>query len=175
MLSRVAVGFVVVAALGALACGGRGGSAATLPSGQKIAIMVYADRGVTAETPADKAAQLNEVGAWMENDLLSMLKGTGYDAALVTDKDTPTELGRYLLRLQIVDYNGGSKAARMFVGWGAGTAHLNTHYELVGPKAEVYLTASPTAATSRSDWQHVARKINQDTVDAVNARLHKSL
>jgi hypothetical protein len=137
--------------------------------------MVYADRGITAETPADKATQLNEVGAWMENDLLSMLKGTGYDAAQVTNKDEPTEVGRYLLRMQIVEYNGGSKAARMFVGWGAGTAHLNTHYELVGPNAKVYLAASPTASTSRSDWQHVARKINQDTVDAVNARLHQSL
>jgi hypothetical protein len=86
-----------------------------------------------------------------------------------------TEAGRYLLRMNIVDYNGGSKAARMFVGWGAGSARLSVHYELVGANGAVYIMASPNAATGRADWQHVARKINLDTVDAVNARLRRGL
>jgi hypothetical protein len=157
------------------ACGGRGGSAVTMPNGSRVAIMLFSDRGVTAETPPEKADQLNQLGEWMESDLIAILKNTGYDATLVQSRDTPTGVGSYLLRVQILEYNGGSKAARMFVGFGAGAARLNTHYELVGPGGSVYLTAAPNASTGRGDWKHAVRKIDQDTVMAVNTRLQKSL
>jgi hypothetical protein len=159
----------------AVACGGRGGSAATLPTGAKIAILVYSDRGVSAETPDANAEQVNQVADWMEGDLIAILQKTGYESSLVANKDEPTAIGRYLLRMQVVDYNGGSKAAREFVGWGAGAAHLQTHFELIGPNGAVYLAGSPSVGTGRSNWQHVARKVNLQTVDSVNRRLRQSL
>lgn len=163
------------ALLAASACGGRGGSAATMPNGNKVAIMVYLDRGITAETPEDKAQQLNQVADWLGRDLVDILRGTGYDATLISSKDVPTEVGRYVLHTTIKSYNGGNRAARVFVGFGAGAARLETEFELIGPGGQVYVRGAPSAGTSRADWKHVARKINLETVDTVNARLRSGL
>ena len=175
MLGRGTLGWLVCAALALSACGGRGGSAVTLPNGNKVAIMVYLDRGVTAETPADKAQQLNQLADWLGQDLVDILRGTGYDATLIASKDVPTEVGRYVLHTTIKDYNAGNRAARAFVGFGAGAARLDTEFELIGPAGQVYVKGVPSAGTSRADWKHVARKINLETVDTVNARLRSGL
>jgi hypothetical protein len=158
------------------ACGGRQG-APTLPNGQKLAIMVFLDRTVAPETPPEKQQQLQQVQDWMEPDLLSLLRDAGYDAAAISGMDAAgaSAPGRYTLRVQILNYNGGSKAARMFVGWGAGSARLDTHFELVGPNGQAYVSGSPGVSTSRADWQHVARKVNQEIVASVNLRLRQGL
>ena len=156
-------------------CGGRGGSAATLPGGNKVAILVYSDRGISEATPESDTEQVNQLTDWMESDLIAILKKTGYDATMVANKDEPTAVGRYLLRTQVVNYNGGNKAAREFVGWGAGAARLQTHFELIGPNGSVYVAGSPNVASSRINWQHVARKVNLQTVDSVNQRLRRGL
>lgn len=163
---------VLALALGA--CGGRTGSAATLPGGAKIAIMVFSDRGAPPGTAPEKVEQNDQLGEWMENDLLAILGGTGYAASRVIDPNTPVGPGRYLLRTRIVNYNAGSKAARMLVGMGAGAARLDTAYELIGPNGTVYIAGAPSVASGR-DWKNAARKVNLETVDAVNARLHQSL
>jgi hypothetical protein len=165
----------LVLTLGLGACGGgRTGSAATLPGGAKIAILVYADHGTPPGTAPEKIEQNDQLGQWMDSDLLAILDGTGYAASKVADPATPTGPGRYLLRTRIINYNAGSKAARMLVGMGAGAAKLDTAYELVGPNGSVYVAGAPSVGTGR-DWKNAARKINLETVDAVNARLHQSL
>jgi hypothetical protein len=146
-----------------------------MPNGGKVAILVYADRGVSADPAGNASEQVNQLADWMEADLIAILQKTGYQAAVVANKDEPTARGRYLLRTQVVDYNGGSRAARALVGWGAGAARLETHFELIGPKGAVYVAGSPSVATSRSNWQRVARKVNLQTVDSVNERLRQGL
>jgi hypothetical protein len=154
-------------------CGGRSGSAATMPDGSRIAVLVYTDRGITPDMAPDRVAQLEQIASWMENDLLSILDKTGYAPALVTDPNTPTGPGRYLLRVTIRNYNAGSKAARMLVGFGAGAAVLDTHFELFGPDSPApYVAGDPSVGSGR-DWKNSARKVNLQTVDAVNARLHQ--
>jgi len=168
----------ILLALGLMlgACGGRQG-APTLANGQRLAIMVFLDRTVAPETPPEKVQQLQQVQDWMEPDLLAVLRDAGYDAASIqaTDAAGASAPGRYTLRVQIMNYNGGSKAARMFVGWGAGSARLDTHFELVGPNGQSYVSGSPGVSTSRSDWQHVVRKVNQEIVASVNLRLRQGL
>jgi hypothetical protein len=164
---------VLALALGACG-GGRTGSAVTMPGGGKISIMVFSDRGTPPGTAPDKVQQNEQLGSWMESDLLAILEGTGYAAGRVADPNTPVGPGRYLLRTRIVNYNAGSKAARMLVGMGAGAAKLDMAYELIGPNGSVYVAGAPSVGTGR-DWKNAARKVNLETVDAVNARLHQSL
>jgi hypothetical protein len=155
------------------ACGHSG--APTTPSGSKLSIMVFFDRTIPTDTPPEKASQLQQVVDWMEPDLIEVLQSAGYDAGAVGNADAPTGPGRYLLRAQIVNYNGGSKAARMFVGWGAGSARLETSFELVGPGAASYVKGTPGCATGRADWRHAARKVNQEITNSVTMRLRQSL
>jgi hypothetical protein len=153
--------------------GGRTGSAATMPDGSRIAIMVFTDRGITPDMAPDKVSQIEQLSMWMEGDLMDILNKTGYAASQTADPNTATGPGRYLLRVKITDYNAGSKAARMLVGWGAGAAVLNTHFELFGPDSPApYVVGSPSVGSGR-DWKNSARKVNVQTVDAVNARLHQ--
>lgn len=157
----------------ALVVGACGGGAPTLPNGQPIAIMVFADRG-TAGMPPEKAQQIDQLAGWMEPDLMNILSKAGYGAVQVQDPNTPVGPGRYLLRTRIVNYNAGSKAARMFVGFGAGAAKLDTAYELIGPNGQVYVNGAPSVASGR-DWKNAARKVNQEVVNAVNGRLRQGL
>jgi hypothetical protein len=158
------------------ACGGRQG-APTLPNGQKLSIMVFLDRTPAPETPPEKVQQLQQVQDWMEPDLLNLLRNAGYDAAAIASMDAAgaSAPGRYSLHVQIMNYNGGSKAARMFVGFGAGSARLDAHFDLVGPNGQSYVSGNPGVSTSRADWQHVTRKVNQEIVAAVNLRLRQGL
>lgn len=166
-------GLLVLALLAFTACGGRQ-SAPTLPSGKRVAVLLFLDRTVAPETPAEKATQLQEVADFMEPDLLAVLRSSGYDAAVVSGVAQPVE-GQYTLKVQITEYSGGSKAARMFVGFGAGAARLESHFELIGPNGESYTQGSPGASTGRTNWQRVVRKVNQEIVAAVNVRLRQGL
>jgi hypothetical protein len=170
--SHLVYGFAVTLAL--TACGGHP-AAPTLPNGHKLAIMVFLDRTGAPETPPEKLEQLQQVSDWMEPDLLALLRDSGYDAASVAGVDAGAGPGSYTLHVQIVDYNGGSKAARMFVGFGAGAARLSTHFELLGPNGSSYISGTPGVSTSRADWKHVVRKVDQEIVAAVGVRLRQGL
>lgn len=156
-----------------LGCGGRTGTAATMPDGSRMAIMVHTDKRLTPDMAPDRVAQLNQISEWMENDLLAILEKTGYAATRVEDPTTAAGPGRLVLRVTIADYNAGSKAARMFVGFGAGAAVLRTHFELLGDASPTPLIVGDPSVGSGRDWRNSARKVNLQTVDAVNGRLNQ--
>jgi hypothetical protein len=160
---------VLIAAF-VFACGGRTGSAPKNPDGSRIAVMLYSDRGIAPDAPPERVEQLNQLGDWMENDLLAILDKTGYAATRVSDPNTPAGPGRFVLKVTIRNYNAGSTAARMLVGFGAGAAVLDTHFELFGTAPGPLVIGDPSVGSGR-DWRNSARKVNLQTVDAVNARL----
>lgn len=162
------------AALLLAACGG-GQRAPTLPNGQRLAIMVILDRTLPPDAPPDKVQQLQQVSDQFEADLVDVLRANGYEAAAVAAADLSNEPGRYILKTQILNYDGGSKAARMFVGFGAGAARLDAAFELLGPGGASYIKGTPGVSTSKSDWRRVVRKVNEDIAAAVNVRLRQGL
>lgn len=151
------------------ACGGRTNSAPKMADGSTIAIMIVPDRGITPDMAPDRVEQIDQLATWMENDLIDILTKTGYAATRTNDPTVEPGPGRYVLRLKITNYNAGSSAARMFVGFGAGAATLDTHFDLLGPSG-IEISGDPSVASGR-DWRNAARKVNAQTVDAVNARL----
>lgn len=172
-MRRLALGLCFVFALALAACGGgRTGSAATLPDGSRITILVYYDPGITPDMAPERATQVNQLATWQNDDLLAILDKTGYAVTRVEDPNVQPGPGRYVLRFKIKEYNGGSKAARMFVGFGAGAAKLDTHFELVGDGGTTLIAGDPSVATGR-DWRNAARKVNLQTVDSVNGALHR--
>ena len=139
----------------------------------RIVIAVLSDRGDPATMNEKQFAMRNQVGEWMEKDLLKLLSKAGYEARLIGKaEEFQPAAGQYLLKVAIVSYNPGSKAARMMVGYGAGATSLDTRAELVDQKGATLLTEEFGVGSSR-DWHYSTRKVNEQTVAAVTNRLRQ--
>ncbi|OGP59454.1 MAG: hypothetical protein A2V65_03940 [Deltaproteobacteria bacterium RBG_13_49_15] len=128
-------------------------------------IAVYLDRGGD-----DKATK--QMGAWMEGDIKNVLaRRGGYNVRIISSRDEfKSGQGEYLVTLKIIRYNPGSKAARIIVGFGAGYASLDIHYELIGPSGNTLISKDDGCATSL-DWQRLGRKLNENILAAIQPRI----
>ena len=169
MLTRVLPLFLLALTLGACTK-----PAATMPDGSAIAIMVAVDRGIEPGFNEGQIDRRNQVGDWMEADLVKILNNWGYQASIAGD--TQPGPGRYVLTTRITNYNPGSKAARMFggiVGGIAGKAVVDTHWELLGEGGS--MTGNDESVASTEDWNYAVRKVNKLTVQGLTARLKQGL
>lgn len=140
--------------------------------GEKISIFVLLDRGITDGMNARQERAQNDIGDWMGNDLVKMLNKAGYEATLIQKQNEYTpEAGEYLLKATIVKYDPGSTAARVIVGFGAGSASMDMHYELSG-KGESLLKYDDGVGSSM-DWKRVARKLNENALKRVTEKMNE--
>lgn len=139
-------------------------------SGEKVEIVLLSHRGDPATMNERQYQFRNEVGEWMERDLLNMLRRSGYEARQITTREdfTPKD-GRYLLEVTIDGYNPGSSAARMMVGFGAGAASLDNSYVLTAEQQPL-LTWSDGVGTSQH-WTRLPRTLNERAVKRVTEYL----
>jgi hypothetical protein len=130
-------------------------------------LYVLIDRGIEKSFTDYQVKNRDQVGDYMEQDLPVVLKKSGFKARLISKRSEyqPTA-GAYLLTVKITNYNPGSKAARMFAGYGAGATSMDTHFELYGSDSKLLLSDDPSVGSSR-DWRNVIRKINEQTAKAV--------
>lgn len=145
--------------------------APTQAGGAKIQMLVLSDRGDAGTMNPRQFQYRQELGQWMESDLIRILTKSGYDARLIQKQSefTPAA-GRYLLTVKIDSYNPGSTAARMMVGYGAGSASLNNSYALYGSETNAILTWKDGCGTSEH-WSRLPRKLNENTVKKISATL----
>ncbi len=130
-------------------------------------LFVLIDRGIEKSFTDNQVKSRDQVGDFMEQDLPSVLKKAGFNARLISKRSEyqPTT-GSYLLTVKITNYNPGSKAARMMVGYGAGSTSMDTHFELYGKDSKPLLSDNQSVGSGR-DWRNVIRKINEQTTKAV--------
>lgn len=128
-------------------------------SGERIAILVDSEH-------QDKATL--QMAARLQKDLKNVLtKRGGYDARIFESRNEFRKgEGEYLLHVSLIKYNPGSKAARIIVGFGAGSASLDIHYELISPREKLLLSKDDGCGTSL-DWQRIARKLNENILAAI--------
>lgn len=140
----------------------------------KISVFVLSDRGDPASMTGDQYKNRIQVGEFMEKDLINILKDEGYEAAIIEKpEDFAPGPGKYLLKVAIKNYNPGSKAARLFVGYGAGATSLDTHYELSSDGADPLISGDPGVGSSR-DWRNCVEKVNRQTLDKIKETLKGS-
>jgi hypothetical protein len=140
-------------------------------SGSKVEIAVLSDRRDPKEMEARQWGWRNEVGQFMESDLVNQLNRAGYTARLIkSQNEFESADGRYLLKVEIKSYNPGSSAARVLVGFGAGAAGLDTHYELYGAATNPVLAWDDGVGTSQH-WTKLPRKLNSNAVRKINEQL----
>ena len=134
-------------------------------------LFVLIDRGIEKSFTADQVRNRDQVGEFMEQDLPAVLKKSGFNARLISKRsEYQGAAGSYLLTVKITNYNPGSKAARMLVGYGAGATSMDTHYELYGSDSKPLLSDNQSVGSGR-DWRNVIRKINEQTAKAVSNKV----
>lgn len=136
----------------------------------KIRIAVLSDRGNPAEMETRQWQYRNEVGSYMERDLINRLNRTGYNAQLISSKEefVPGDAS-YLLTIKIKHYNPGSSAARIVVGFGAGACSLDMHYA-VGNGSRIFQEWDDGIGTSM-DWRRLPIALNDKLVRKLNAEI----
>jgi hypothetical protein len=156
-----------------ISCAAHVQKAPTAASGKPITIYVLIDRGIQRSFTDYQVQNRQQVGDWMDQDLPRVLQGAGYEARLINKRsEYKNAPDTYLLTVKITDYNPGAKAVRMFVGYGAGAASMETSYELHGKGGKV-VTSGKQGVGSGRDWRNVIRKINELTTDAITEKLRK--
>ncbi|RPH50241.1 MAG: DUF4410 domain-containing protein [Desulfobacteraceae bacterium] len=141
---------------------------AEVSAGKDTKISVMMDVGDDS-LALEKIEQRERLNDWMGRDLVAMFKKAGYEAALI-ENSGQSKKGTYLLKVTILKYNAGSKAARIVVGFGAVSVGLDTKYELFAPEGNRILSDEHGVGSSL-DWTSCARKLNKQTVDAVKKKL----
>ncbi len=123
-------------------------------SGERIAILVDCEE---SNKPTLQMAER------LQKDLRNILtKRGGYDVRILESRFSFRKgEGEYLIHITLIKYKPGSKAARLLVGFGAGSASLDIRYELFSPREKKLLSKNDGCGTSL-DWQRIARKLNEN-------------
>ena len=143
---------------------------------KSTSIYVLVDRGIKKNMNAFIKSQYNSLGLWMEKDLVKTLEKTGYKPYLIQNRKAYKRgPGKYLLKVTTTNFGGGTPGVRR--GWGyrrygGGVETLDTRYELFGRSSKPFLAKTHGTSSSRG-WRRCAKKLNEDTVQAVTERLNK--
>lgn len=109
-------------------CGGKTTepvSSASIP----VALLTLDDQITEKNLELEK--ELRVTVDWMDRDLLKIFRDAGYQPMLLKKmQDYRTDQGKLLI-VAIERFNPGSRAARAFVGFGAGSASLDVSYKLL--------------------------------------------
>lgn len=137
-------------------------------------ISVLFDNGVTESLSARQAKAQTQIADYMDDDLARVFgryAKAGYEARLIEKRsDFTAKPNNYLLTVKITDYNPGSKAARIIVGYGAGGVSLKIHYELFANSGNAILTKDD-GVFSGIEWMRAARKLNENMAKAVTEKI----
>ena len=136
----------------ALPCVATARSRPAAANGQQLYVLF--DRGLADKNP-NQCNQLNQVSEFMEPDLIRQLNRAGYTVSRIAARgDFKAEAGASLLVVKTMNYNPGSTAARIVVGFGAGSASLDFRYELYGDADKPFWVRDHGRGSSR-DWRKI--------------------
>ncbi|MBN2645717.1 MAG: DUF4410 domain-containing protein [Desulfuromonadaceae bacterium] len=150
---------------------GSGNKAAVRADGSKYQVACLIDDGVTAAMLPDTVNQYRQVASWMENDLVRLLTRAGYQVRPIQSRsDYAAAPGSYLLQARITNYNPGSKAARMLVGFGAGATSLDIEYQIINGQGQQLYSKADGIGSGR-DWTFCCRALNERMVSMLGTQI----
>jgi len=142
-------------------------SKAIKADGSSYAVQFLVDAGISSDMSEAQMRAQRQMATWMENDLLSMLTRAGYKAAPISSSSKFVGgSGNYLLQVRVTNYNPGSKAARMLVGFGAGATSIDIQYQIINGSGQTLEDRTDGVGSAR-DWNYCARVLNQRMIAAL--------
>jgi len=141
--------------------------------GSGYTVQFLVDAGITSDMSETQMKAQRQLATWMENDLLSMLTRAGYKPAPISPSDKfKGGSGNYLVQIKVTNYNPGSKAARMLVGFGAGSTSVDIQYQILNRNKQIVEDRADGVGSSRA-WNYCARVLNQRIVATLGMTVGK--
>lgn len=147
-------------------------SAPKQTDGTPVTLHLYCDTSITEVVSAENAAQIEEVTSFMQQHFYGYATKSGYKVDILNDKSsfTPGQ-GHYLLAVKVKKYNPGNKALRIVVGFGAGAASMDTHYELFEDGTTPLLSHDDGVGSSNPNWIVIPAKLNEKMLIQVTKKI----
>lgn len=121
---------------------------------------------------ADQDRELKIVIDWMDRDLIKNMKQAGFQPVLIKDRqEYKPEMGK-LLEVDVDKFNAGNRAARAFVGFGAGAASLDLTYRLLD-ESGAPLSEWRDGVGSSLGGTYCAQTLNKRALEKVVGLLNK--
>ena len=147
------------------------GTVPVLPDGEKTAIFIISDRGIKESMIEDERNDRNEVGQWMQENLIEIFNEAGYKAILIQNRNEYTAgLGKYLLAVTIKDLRLAGRASRFWLGSMAGPTWVENHYDFFGNDEKPLLSYDEGKGTVR-DWTKSLEELNEIVLKKVKEKL----
>lgn len=151
--------------------GGCGKKRVSLNPGVAKNLTVLSLDGDLQGQTADQVIELKSVITWMDRDIIKHLRQSGFNAVLVKDKKDYRENMGKLLIIDVEDFNAGNRAARAFVGFGAGASSLGLSYKLFDEKGAVLDQWEDSVGSSKGGT-YCAQTLNRNALERVVSLLN---
>ncbi len=148
-------------------CGG--GKQAAVKPGAGGDIAVLSLRGDTSILTDDQHAELVRVGRWMDKDIIKQLKRAGYNATLIESQKEFKGSG-HLLIIDVAKFTAGNRAARAFVGYGAGASSLDLTYKLLNSQGSIIKQWDDGVGSSKGGT-YCAQTLNRNAAQKVHTTI----
>jgi len=161
----VTAGVVFIIAVLIAGCAAK---APVVQDGKQVAMFVLPDRGIRDGMQENERNDRNEVGQFMEEDLINSLSHEGYHATLIQNRNQYAQgSAAYLVFVKINELHLVGKASRFWLGHAGGPTILNAHYEVSGSDNKLTLAYDDVDSTIR-DWSISPRELNHRFVEKIN-------
>lgn len=164
--------FLLVGLAGGCTQNGTGKGADIKPRAEATNLAIVTLKGdLPGQTP-DQARELDLVMQWMDRDIVKIFKQAGFQPVLIKDmQGYKPEMGK-LLVVRVERFDAGSRAARAFVGFGAGAASLDLGYKLLDEKGAVVSEWRDGVGSSKGGT-YCAQTLDKRALDKVAGLLNK--
>ena len=140
------------------------------PGVVKDLVVLTLDGDLPGQT-GDQKHELDIVMKWMDRDIIANLKRSGFNAVLIKDmKEYTSGMGK-LLVVDVDDFNAGNRAARAFVGFGAGAASLDLSYRLLDEQGVVIAEWKDGVGSSKGGT-YCAQTLDRNTIEKIVGKLN---
>jgi hypothetical protein len=122
---------------------------------KQVAIFVLSDRGIKSGMNEDEIKDRNEMGQFMEENLIELLRIEGYRATLIQNRDQfVSGQSNYLVSLQIINLH----LVNTF-SFSPAPTFLWCQFEVSGASDKLSLSYADDDSTTRN-WTHSPRDLN---------------
>ena len=163
-MRRLALVLSLLLLLGVI--GGCGKKKANLNPGVPKNIAVLTLDGDLINQSVDQQRELDRVLRWMDRDIIRSLKRSGFNADMIKDRGSYKPAMGKLLIVKVEDFNAGNRAARAFVGFGAGAASLDLDYTLHDEKGDTLLAWKDGVGSSKGGT-YCAQTLNRNATEKI--------
>ena len=161
---------IVVVALMVVLFIGCAPKAPVMQDGRQVTMFVLPDRGIKSDMNENERNDRNEMGEFLEEDIVSKLNHEGYQATLIKNRTQYVQgATNYLVEVRIIDLRLVGRGARYWGGVLTGTSMIKAHYEVTGSGNKTVLAYNDDDHTLR-DWSDNARTLNGRLAEKLNGK-----